>query len=147
MPPLPPKRQAWEDARVAEAAWAAALAAHAATAPDTPGLRGRLRATAEAAQAMAAVARRAHEAGLAWAKLPDEGRERDVLRGELAAPNRWLCTEWVAIEAAERHAARTARTGTVRQLAEAFDALAAAFTGLIEVAEKPHGPLVGEPAS
>ncbi len=144
MPPTPPKRKVWDEARAAEALWAHALTAHSSAAPGTPGLGTRLRATAAAATQMAVVARRANEAGLAWAKLPDDGREADALRGELAAPNRWLCTEWVAVETAERRAAETARTGSVQQLADAFDALAQAFTGLAGVAEGPHGPRVGD---
>lgn len=143
MPSVPPKRQVWDEARAAEATWAKALAAHAATAPDTPGLKARLAATAKAADAMAAVARRAHAAGLAWASIPDGDADSDVLAGELAPPHRWLCTEWVAIESAERQAARVARTGTIAELADVFAALGEAFSGLAAVADKPHGPSVG----
>lgn len=143
MPSVPPKRQVWDEARAAEAAWAKALAAHAATAPDTPGFKARLAATAEAANGMAAVARRAHAAGLAWATIPNDEADSDVLGGELAAPHRWLCTEWVAIESAERQAAHVARTGTIRELADAFAGLSEAFAGLAAVADKPHGPPVG----
>lgn len=143
MPSVPPKRQVWDEARAAEAAWARALAAHAASAPDTPGLAARLAATAEAASQMAAVARRAQSAGLAWATLPEEGADLDVLTGELAAPHRWLCTEWVAVESAERRAARVVRVGTIGELADAFVALREAFAGLAAVADKPHGPPVG----
>lgn len=143
MPSVPPKRQVWDEARAAEAAWAKALAAHAAAAPETPGLAVRLAATARAASQMAAVARRAQSAGLAWATLPEEGADLDVLTGELAAPHRWLCTEWVAVESAERQAARTARTGTIGQLADAFSGLSDAFSALAAVADQPHGPPVG----
>lgn len=143
MPSVPPKRQVWDEARAAETAWAAALSAHAHTGADTPGLESRLRATADAATQMASVARRAHDAGLAWAKLPEDGRDTDVLTGELAAPNRWLCAEWVAVEAAERQAASIARTGTIQQIADAFTALAKAFAGLAAIADQPHGPPVG----
>lgn len=148
MPSVPPKRQVWDEARAAEAAWAKALAAHAAAVPDTPGLKARLTATADAASQMATVARRAQSAGLAWATLPEEGVDVDVLTGELAAPHRWLCTEWVAVESAERQAARTSRTGTIGQLADAFSVLSDAFADLAAVADQPHGPPVGaDPSS
>ena len=144
MPPVPPKRQVWDEARAAETLWAHALAAHVAATPETPGFEDRLRASAGAATKMADVARRASKAGLAWSKLPEDVDKADVLRGELAAPNRWLCTEWVAVEAAERLAADSARMGSIQQLAEAFDALAKAFDGLASVADSPHGPAVGD---
>ncbi|WP_138974174.1 hypothetical protein [Patulibacter medicamentivorans] len=92
---------------------------------------------------MAAVGRSAQNAGLEWATLPDEGRELDVLGGELAAPHRWLCAEWVAVESAERQAALTARTGKLGELSSAFQALATAFDALAKVADRPHGLPVG----
>jgi hypothetical protein len=95
---------------------------------------------------MAAVARSAEDAGLAWATLRDADGDRglDVLGGELAAPHRWLCAEWVAVEAAERQAARVVRVGTIGELEVAFMALAEGFAALADVAGKPHGPAIGD---
>jgi hypothetical protein len=146
MPPVPPKRRVWDEARAAEAAWSMALSAHGAATPGAPGLEHRLRASAEAAREMAAVARRAQDAGLAWATLGDANgdRELDVLGGELAAPHRWLCAEWVAVESAERQAARVVRVGTLDELGNAFVALAEGFGALADVAGKPHGPAISD---
>jgi hypothetical protein len=143
MSPLPPKRQVWEDARAADARWAGALAAHRAAEPGSRNLRERLRATAAAAVEMAAVARRAEGVGLAWAVLdPGEG-EVDALPGELGESSRWLCAEWVAVERAERAAVAAARTGTLSDLADAFDVLADVLASLADVADEPYGAALG----
>ncbi|CAB4895913.1 unannotated protein [freshwater metagenome] len=134
---LPLKRQVWEDARVAEAAWSRALATHRDAKPASRGLRVRLRATSAAAAEMAAVAREAEAAGLAWAVLGPSHGSVDALPGELAAPNRWPCAEWAAVERAERGAVTVARAGTLGEVAEVFDVLAGALARLADVAGKP----------
>lgn len=142
---LPPKRQVWEDARVVEAAWSRALATHRDAKPASRGLRVRLRATSAAAAEMAAVARRAGEAGLAWAALGPSDGSVDALPGELAAPNRWPCAEWAAVERAERRAVTVARAGTLRDVAEVFDVLAEALARLAEAAGDPNELDTGAP--
>jgi hypothetical protein len=67
------KAQVWNAVSEAQSAWAGAMRSHELAPPDA-GFRNRLRALAEAADAMRDTHARALEAGLAW--RPVEGSDR-----------------------------------------------------------------------
>jgi hypothetical protein len=71
----PSKQRAWDAVRDAQGSWATAMRTHELAPPD-PGFRGRLRALAEAAEAMRDAHARALEAGLAWRPLEGSDRAR-----------------------------------------------------------------------
>ena len=69
------KDDAWGAVREAQSAWAGAMRSHELAPPDA-GFRGRLRALAEAAEAMRETHARALEAGLAWRPVQGSDRAR-----------------------------------------------------------------------
>lgn len=118
-PNLPPYRQLWEDARLADAAWCNALRAHVQS-DDPVTLCDRLAVTAAAADNCARTLALAHQAGLAWNPFPGPPSRYD-LPGELAAEHRPEHPDgWITLAGAGERLAEASCQPDADQLVQAF---------------------------
>jgi hypothetical protein len=125
------KDDAWGAVREAQSAWAGAMRTHELAPPDA-GFRDRLRALAEAADAMRETHAQALEAGLAW--RPVEGSERARPPYELRPGTGRRGPEglWARFDAAVERLNQAGAGDTLADLVAAYAAVAEAATALAD---------------
>jgi len=130
----------------AQQMWRAAIKAHRYAPPDA-GFSGRLQALSRAAFAESHVCQAAHKAGFTWPAAKAEGEQPWELRSEVA--RRGPEKLWHDFDAAVATLKRAAADTDLEEVANAFQALAAAAADLgeaIEAEDRASGLLPPAPA-
>jgi hypothetical protein len=125
------KEHAWTSVNEARAWWSGAMRAHELAPPD-PGFRDRLRALADAADAMHDAHARALEAGLAWRPIADSERARPPYELRPGTGRRGPTELWTRFDTAVQH---LNQAGAGDNLADVVDAYAAVARAASELAD------------
>ena len=128
------KEHAWTSVNDARAAWSGAMRAHEQAPPD-PGFRDRLRALANAADAMRDAHARALDAGLAWRPVADSERARPPYELRPGTGRRGPAELWARFDAAVH---RLNKAGASDNLSDVVDAYAAVAQAADELADALH---------
>jgi len=128
------KEHAWTSVNDARAAWSGAMRAHEQAPPD-PGFRDRLRALANAADAMRDAHARALDAGLAWRPVADSERARPPYELRPGTGRRGPAELWARFDAAVH---RLNQAGASDNLSDVVDAYAAVAQAADELADALH---------
>jgi hypothetical protein len=125
------KDHAWTSVDDARASWGGAMRAHEQAPPD-PGFRDRLRALADAADAMRDAHARALDAGLAWRPVADSERARPPYELRPGTGRRGPPELWARFDAAVQ---QLNKAGAGDILADVVDAYAAVAQTASELAD------------
>jgi len=128
------KQHAWTSVTEARASWSGAMRAHEQAPPD-PGFRDRLRALADAADAMRDAHARALDAGLAWRPVADSQRARPPHELRPGTGRRGPPELWARFDSAVQ---QLNQAGASDNLADVVDAYAAVAQAAAELADALH---------
>ena len=128
------KDHAWSAVKEAQSAWAGAMRAHELAPPDA-GFRDRLRALAEAADAMRETHAQALEAGLAWRPVEGSDRARPPYELRSGTGRRGPEELWARFDAAVARLNHAGAGDSLADLVAAYAAVAEAGRALADALE------------
>ena len=128
------KEHAWTSVTEARASWSGAMRAHEQAPPD-PGFRDRLRALADAAEAMRDAHSRALQAGLAWRPIADSQRARPPYELRPGSGRRGPEELWTRFDAAVEQLNVAGGGDSLAAIVAAYSAVADAARALADALE------------